>query len=473
MKVSLLITIMAVQLNCSFFSQAQNTSPLPPVITNEVDFWLTKGDQSIKFKKQAAELVFKTVNNSFQTIEVDETQTFQTIDGFGFTLTGGSAEVINGLSALKKQELLQELFGSANNSISISYLRISIGSSDLNSSVFTYNDLPSGQSDTSQTQFSLVPDKTNLIPLLKEILLINPNIKIMAVPWSAPSWMKSHYTSSGNSLSPDNYNSYAHYFVKYIQAMQTQGITIDAVCPQNEPLNEGNNPSMLMTASQQISFVKKLGLAFQMARITTKIIIFDHNCNTPEYPITVLNDTTANPFIDGSAFHLYAGDISALSTVHDAFPDKNIYFTEQWTSSTGDFAGDLKWHTKNVIIGSIRNWSKNALEWNLANDAVFQPHTSGGCFQCKSDLTISNDELTRNVSYYIIGHVSKFVPSGSVRIASNTIGNLQTVAFKTPAGKRVLLVGNESNSVESFNIKHNGKWVSISLDAGSIGTLIW
>ncbi|MEY3499579.1 MAG: hypothetical protein RL308_1248 [Bacteroidota bacterium] len=281
MKVSLLITIMAIQLNCSFSSQAQNTSPLPTVITNEVDFWLTKGDQSIKLQKEAAELVFKTINNSFQTIEVDETQTFQTIDGFGFTLTGGSAEVINGLSAPKKQELLQELFGSASNSISISYLRISIGASDLNSSVFTYNDLPSGHSDTSQTQFSLAPDKANLIPLLKEILLINPNIKIMAVPWSAPSWMKNHYTSSGSSLSPDYYNSYAHYFVKYIQAMQTQGITIDAVCPQNEPLNEGNNPSMLMTALQQISFVKKLGLAFQTAGITTKIIVFDHNCNTP------------------------------------------------------------------------------------------------------------------------------------------------------------------------------------------------
>jgi len=473
MKISLLITIMAIQLNYPFSSQAQNTSPLPTVITNEVDFWLTKGDQSIKLQKEAAELVFKTINNLFQTIEVDETQTFQTIDGFGFTLTGGSAEVINGLSAPKKQELLQELFGSASNSISISYLRISIGASDLNSSVFTYNDLPSDQSDTSQTQFSLAPDKANLIPLLKEILLINPNIKIMAVPWSAPSWMKNHYTSSGSSLSPDYYNSYTYYFVKYIQAMQTQGITIDAVCPQNEPLNEGNNPSMLMTALQQISFVKKLGLAFQTAGITTKIIVFDHNCNTPEYPITVLNDATANPFIDGSAFHLYAGDISALSTVHDAFPNKNIYFTEQWTSSTGDFAGDLKWHIKNVIIGSMRNWSKNALEWNLANNAVFQPHTSGGCSQCKGALTISNDEVTRNVSYYIIGHVSKFVPSGSVRIASNTIGNLQTVAFKTPAGKRVLLVENESNSAESFNIKHNGKWVSISLDAGSIGTLIW
>ena len=471
MKASVLLTLIVLQLNCSSSSEINN--PTPPIITNEMDFWLTKGDQSVKLQKQATELVFKTVNNAYQNIEVDETQNFQTIDGFGFTLTGGSAEVINGLDAVKKQQLLQELFGTDVNSISISYLRISIGASDLNSSVFSYNDLPSGQSDISQTQFSLAPDMINLIPLLKEILLINPNIKIMAVPWSAPSWMKSIYTSTGSSLVPIYYSSYAQYFVKYIQAMQVQGITIDAVCPQNEPLNGGNNPSMVMTSTQQISFVKKLGAAFQTSGISTKIVIFDHNCDTPEYPISVLNDTNANPYIDGSAFHLYGGDISALTNVHLAFPNKNVYFTEQWTSSTGDFAGDLKWHTKNVVIGSMRNWSKNALEWNLANNATFEPHTSGGCSQCKGALTIFNGDFIRNVSYYIIAHASKFVPMGSVRIASTINGNLNTVAFKTPNGKKVLLVENDGNATELFNIKHNGKWVTASLESGSVGTFIW
>lgn len=471
MKASVLLTLIVLQLNCSSSSEINN--PTPPIITNEMDFWLTKGDQSVKLQKQATELVFKTVNNAYQNIEVDETQNFQTIDGFGFTLTGGSAELINGLDAVKKQQLLQELFGTDVNSISISYLRISIGASDLNSSVFSYNDLPSGQSDISQTQFSLAPDMINLIPLLKEIVLINPNIKIIAVPWSAPSWMKSIYTSTGSSLVPIYYSSYAQYFVKYIQEMQVQGITIDAVCPQNEPLNGGNNPSMVMSSVQQISFVKKLGAAFQNSGITTKIVVFDHNCDTPEYPISVLNDTNANPYIDGSAFHLYGGDISALTNVHLAFPNKNVYFTEQWTSSTGDFAGDLKWHTKNVVIGSMRNWSKNALEWNLANNATFEPHTSGGCSQCKGALTISNGEFIRNVSYYIIAHASKFVPMGSVRIASTINGNLNTVAFKTPNGKKVLLVENDGNATEIFNIKHNGKCVTASLESGSVGTFIW
>ena len=444
------------------------------ILASELDIWLTKGDQSILLQKQNTIQLFQTTNNSFQTIDIDESQTYQTIDGFGYTLTGGSAEVINSLNTIKKQELLQELFGNSPTSIGISYLRISIGASDLNSSVFSYNDLSNGQVDISQSKFSLAPDMNNLIPLLKEILLINPNIKIMAVPWSAPSWMKSNFTTVGSNLVPIYYNSYATYFVKFIQGMQAEGITIDAVCPQNEPLNPNNNPSMTMSAIQQLSFIKKLGLAFQNSKITTKIVSYDHNCDVPSYPISILNDAVAYPYVDGSAFHLYAGDISALSTVHNAHPNKKIYFTEQWTSSTGNFAEDLKWHVKNVVIGSMRNWSVNALQWNLANDSSFGPHTPGGCTQCKGAITINNStSFTRNVAYYNIAHASKFVPAGSIRIASNIVGNLNNVAFKTPSGKKILIVENDGNSNVSFNIKFNKKWVTTSIDAGAIGTYTW
>src|SRR4030095_10259813 len=156
------------------------------------------------------------------------------------------------------------------------------------------------------------------------------------------------------------------------------------------------------------------------------------------------NDAGAKAFIDGSAFHLYGGDISALSSVRSAHPDKALYFTEQYTASTGNFGGDLKWHLKNVIIGSMRNWSRTALEWNLANDATFGPHTPGGCTVCKGAITIeSNGTFTRNVAYYIIAHASKFVPPGSIRIGSSAVGNLNNVAFKRPDGKRVLIVEND------------------------------
>ena len=451
-----------------------NPNP-PPATVSEVDFWLTNGNQSEVLQKQTLILTFGTDLNNNLTVEVDDTSSFQTIDGFGFTLTGGSAQVINQLNAQKRQELLKELCGSDANSIAISYLRLSIGASDLNVAPFSYDDLQSGQTDPNLDNFNLAQDKPDLIPMLKEIVEINPNIKIMATPWSAPVWMKDNNSFIGGSLKPEYYAVYANYFVKYIQTMKTEGITVDAITPQNEPLHPGNNPSMLMSALQQTDFIKNhLGPAFKAANLTTKIVTYDHNCSVPEYPIAVLNDPIANSYIDGSAFHLYEGNISALSTVHNAYPNKNIYFTEQYTSSTGSFDGDLKWHLKNVIIGSMRNWSKIALEWNLANNASFGPNTPGGCTTCKGAITISNsNSFTRNVGYYIIAHASKFVPAGSVRISSNLSGNLNNVAFKTPNGKKVLIVENDGNSAAIFNIKYKGKWITTSLEAGSVGTFIW
>jgi glucosylceramidase len=477
MKLLAIIALIISLSNCSKSSNGENDSPIivPPQIENEVDFWLTKSDESVKLQKQTGILVFGSDYNIYPNIEVDGSQTFQTVDGFGFSLTGGSAQVINSLNADKKQALLKELFGTNENSISINYLRISIGASDLDASVFSYNDLSTGQTDINLTQFSLAPDMVHLIPLLKEILTINPTIKIMGSPWSPPVWMKDNNSSIGGSLQPKYYEAYSHYFVKYVQKMQDEGIKIDAVTVQNEPLHPGNNPSLLMVAQQQVDFIKNdLGPAFQTANITTKIIIYDHNCDKPEYPISVLNDPAAKQFIAGSAFHLYAGDISALSAVRSAHPDKDLYFTEQYTPSTGNFSGDLKWHLKNVVIGSMRNYSKTALDWNLANDASFGPHTPGGCTTCKGGITVNNGaNYVQNVGYYIIGHASKFVPTGSTRIASNLIGNLSNVAFKTPAGKKVLIVLNDGSTSEIFNIKDNGKWITTSLAGGSVGTYVW
>ncbi len=468
------LSILLVFGNCQKKKNVEDP-PIPPQTpaTNDIEFWLTKANQSVLLKKQTAVLSFSTVPNSYTNIEVDSAVTYQTVDGFGYTLTGGSAFLINKLPLAQKQSLLQELFGKNESSISISYLRISIAASDLSAEVFSYDDMPAGQTDVTLSNFSLSKDTVDLIPLLKEILAVNPDIKIMGSPWSAPVWMKDNASTIGGSLQPQYYGVYAQYFVKYIQAMKAHGIAIDAVTPQNEPQHGGNNPSLVMSAQQQADFIKNhLGPAFASANVSTKIIIWDHNCDNPQYPITILNDAAAKQFIDGSAFHLYAGNIDALSTVHASHPDKNVYFTEQWTASNGSFDGDFKWHMKNVMIGSMRNWSRIALEWNLANDGGYNPHTPGGCTQCKGALTIDG-VINRNVSYYIIAQVSKFVPPGSVRIKSILGGDLHTVAFKTPAGKKVLIVLNDGAGDATFNIAYKGKWAVVSLPANSAGTYIW
>lgn len=457
------------------FGECSKKSSSPdPVPVNDVDMWLTKPDQSVLLQKQSSVLSFGTTTNSYPNLDIDSAVSFQTVDGFGYTLTGGSATLINSMSSASRVALLDELFGSSAGSIGISYLRVSIGASDLNSNVFSYDDMPAGTTDAGLANFSLSKDTVDLIPVLKQILAINPNIKILGSPWSPPAWMKDNGSTIGGSLQPVYYGVYANYFVKYIQQMQAKGIPINAITIQNEPQNAGNNPSLLMSATQEAHFIKtNLGPAFMAAGISTKIIIWDHNCDNPAYPISILNDAAAKAFIDGAAFHLYAGNISALSAVHTAYPDKNLYFTEQWTAGSGSFDGDLKWHVKNVLIGSMLNWSRTALEWNLANDPAYGPHTPGGCTECKGAVTINGSTYNRNVAYYIIAHASKFVPAGSVRISSGIVTDLPNVAFKTPSGKKVLIVENESTLALGFNIKYKGKWVYTSLTPGAVGTYSW
>ncbi|GAA4034971.1 hypothetical protein GCM10022409_19380 [Hymenobacter glaciei] len=309
--------------------------PTPPVVVtptgpSQVAFWLTNTDRTALFAKQKNVLNFGTTSNPYSTITLDTARTYQTMDGFGYALTGGSATVINRMSASSRADLLRELFATDSTWLGVSYLRLSIGASDLSDHVFTYDDVPG---DVSLAQFSLAPDRTDLIPVLKQILAINPNIKIMGSPWTAPSWMKSNNSSKGGTLLPQYYDAYARYFVKYIQQMAAEGITIDAVTLQNEPLYGGNEPSMLMDAAQQTNFIKNnVGPAFAAAGIRTKIIAYDHNPDRTDFPLAVLGDATARAYAEGSAFHNYGGPLAdALTQVHNAYPSKGVYFTEFWT----------------------------------------------------------------------------------------------------------------------------------------------
>ena len=458
-------------------SQLANNGTVPRSTNESVSVWETTGDQA-KLLQQQASVNFAAggaLNNN--TITVDETTSYQSIDGFGYCLTGGSASLINSLGS-GQTALLNELFGTGSGQIGVSYVRISMGASDLSASDFTYDDMPSGQTDVNLNNFSINAELTDLVPVLKKILAINPSIKILATPWTAPVWMKSNTTGNngftGGNLNTAYYDAYARYFVKYIQAMAAQGITIYAITPQNEPLNPNNNPAMTMQASEETNFIKNnLGPQFSANGIATKIICYDHNCDQPGYPETVLADATANSYVDGSAFHLYAGSITALSTVHNAYPAKNVYFTEQWVSGPSNFGGDLSWHINNLIIGATRNWSKNVLEWNLASDPNYNPHTSGGCSTCLGAITVSGSSYSRNTSYYIIAQASKFVRPGAVRISSNIANSIQNVAFKNPDGSKVLIAINDSTVTESFRVKWGNESFTYSLPAGAVVTFTW
>lgn len=459
---------------CNTDKPATNGPPSETVTTTDKDvhYWVTTPDETLLIAAGKPEV--KEVNLAASpVINIDTTKRYQTTDGFGFALTGGSAMLLNQkLSASKRADVLKEVFSNEGGGIGVSYLRVSIGASDLDERVFSYCD---GKPDPELKGFTLREDEKNVIPVLKEILQINPTIKIMGSPWSAPAWMKSNNSPKGGSLLPKYYPAYAKYFVLYIKGMQQHGIAIDAITIQNEPENPKNNPSMVMTAEEQADFVKNhLGPAFAENNITTKIIVFDHNCDHPEYAINILNDADAKKFVDGSAFHLYLGDIKAMSKVHEAHPDRHVYFTEQWTSPEGTFGGDLIWHTVNLTIGASRNWSRNVLEWNLAADPEFNPHTDeGGCTICLGALTVDNGNVTRNVSYYIIGHASKFISPGAVRVESSVPDDFSNVAFHRPDGRIVVLVANEKSNAAEIALRYGDKVIAIDLPAGAVATVMF
>jgi glucosylceramidase len=287
--------------------------------------------------------------------------------------------------------------------------------------------------------------------------------------------MKDNQDTRGGRLLPEYYPAYANYFVKYIEQMKEQGIRIDAITVQNEPLNPKNNPSVVMQASEEADFIKNhLGPAFEKAGIHTKIILYDHNCDHPEYPISILDDPAVDKYVGGSAFHLYAGSISALTQVHEAHPEKSVYFTEQWVGANTSIKRGLAEHTRNLIIGATRNWSRNVLEWNLAADSHYEPHTDrGGCTTCLGAVTIDGNKISRNAAYYIMAHAAKFVRPGSVRIGSNYLTTLPNVAFHAPNGEKVLVVLNSTPTPQNFNIRYRGRQVDSVLNSGAVGTYVW
>jgi glucosylceramidase len=477
-----LLTAGAILLSGLLSCKDNSTDPPGPTgkETGKAQLWLTRGDKSKLFSHEEDVSVKDTIFTAFPEIRIDTAETFQEIEGFGAALTGSSAYLINRiLNDTQKELTLQDLFD-PELGIGISYLRLSMGASDFSLSDFTYDDLPQGQTDFNLVQFSLAQDLEDVVPVLKEIIQVNPEIKLMGTPWSPPAWMKTNGNLQGGKLKEDCYQAYADYFARYIQEMKGQGITIDAVTPQNEPLHfTASYPCMEMQADEQAGFIKGyLGPEFSTEGINTKIIIYDHNWDVTDYAISILDNPEVKNYIAGSAFHAYAGQVTAMSVVHMAHPDKGLYFTEisggGWAN---DFAANLIWNMENIFIGTTRNWSKVVLLWNLALNEYHGPQ-NGGCGDCRGVLTIreGNGYVQKNEEYYSIAHFSKFVKPGAVRVSTiipQTLAGVSGVAFVNPDGTKSLVASNGNDMAVTFMVKQGAKYFAYSLPALSVATFIW
>ncbi len=455
------------------FSKQSTTVTSSASVAGGVNVWLSTADLSTHLEPQAAVVFGPDTGAAPYTIDVDESQLFQVIDGFGGSMTDSSARLI--YNAAQRETIMQQLFDPTAG-IGLSYVRQPIGASDFAVTRYSYDDVPQGQTDPTLANFSIEHDRAQILPLLRQALSLNSRLKVMATPWSPPGWMKTSGSMIGGSLKTSAYAPYAQYFVKFIEAYAAEGIPVDAVTVQNEPLLVPSDyPGMSLPATDEAIFIKNyLGPAFAAAGISTKILAYDDNWSST-YPIAVLNDPAAKAYVAGSAFHCYDGQPSAQSAVKAAHPDRDIYFTEcsggTWKTGPAEFRYDVE----NLIIGTVRNWAKTVQKWNLALDQNNGPH-DGGCTDCLGLVTIdsSNGHVTYNPEYYALGHASKFVVPGAHRIASSTNGpgSVESVAFKNADGTKVLVVLN-AGAATTFKVHSAGRSFLYSLGAGDVATFTW
>ncbi|PSL24479.1 glycoside hydrolase family 30 protein [Chitinophaga ginsengisoli] len=452
---------------------------------DSVAVYLTTPDQQQLFAAQSA--LAKEKDTATINIRMDSSSQFQEMEGFGAAMTGASAYVMQRyMSPAQRQALLEDLFGTEKG-IGINYIRMSIGASDFSTSPYSYDDMPAGQRDDSLHHFSIGHDTLEVVPVLKQVVGINPGIHIMGSPWSAPGWMKTSGKLEGGSLRPDAYDVYARYFVKYIRAFGKEGIKITALTVQNEPQYEAMYPTMKMTAPEQGTFIKDhLGPLLEKEGLSgqTKIMLFDHNWNSPEYPISILDDSLIAKYTAGAAFHCYEGAVGAMSKVHDAHPEKGLYFTECSGGSWSPvFADNLQYMVRQLLIGTVNNWSKNVLLWNMALDEKNGPTTNQpgtgegnrGCMTCRGVVTVNSKDgaVTRNVEYYALAHFSKFVRQGARRIYSSVLPGVENVAFVNADGSRVMVVINTTARELAFSVSEVSGVYKYVLKPGAVVTLVW
>ena len=452
------------------------TAWLPsPVQAQTVNVWLTTHTQTAKMQPQAA-VTFGTSTTATNPIVVDEARTYQEIEGFGASFTDSSAYLLNQIAVpAARDAAMANLFTRAGTGIGLSFIRNPMGASDLARFHYSYDDLPAGQADPTLANFSIAHDLADIVPLVQQARALNPQLTIMASPWSPPGWMKSSGSLIGGSLLPGAYAPFANYFVKYIQAYQAAGIPIDYISLQNEPLYvPADYPGMSMDAATQLAVLKHHLLpALASAGLSTKALLYDHNWDRPDYPETVLADQAMadSPQIGGIAWHGYGGTPGAMLVLNNKYPQKGQYQTEH---SGGTWVADQVRSDFHEIIHVMRSWGRAFVKWGLALDQNRGPH-AGGCGTCTPLVTVSNPSgaVSYPIDFYTLGHFSKFVLPGARRIYSSNGNGVLSAAFVNADGSKVLVAFNDTRTSKIFQARWGSRSFEYSLAGYAGATFTW
>ena len=443
-----------------------------------VQTWITLTDQS-KLLAREDGAQFSDHAPLHLHIAVDAQQRFQEMLGFGANISDASAWLIqHRMSATQRAALIADLFGKPPG-IGLSFTRLTIGASDFSQSHYSLDDVPAGKTDDLLAQFSIEPMRASVLPVVKSALAVNPKLQVMASPWSAPGWMKTTDSLIQGTLRPQAYDAFARYLVRYVDAMEGEGVPTYALTLQNEPHFEPKDyPGMRLDPPMRAQLIgKHLGPMLSKRSRPVRILDWDHNWDEPSAPLQVLADPVARPFVAGVAWHCYAGDVSVQAQVHDAHPDKETFFTEcsggAWKPHWQE---TLPWFMRHLIIGTTRGWAKGVLLWNLALDENHGPHL-GGCGDCRGVVTINakTGEVTRNFDYYALAHASRFVRPGARRIAStSSVDGIETVAFQNEDDRSIALVTlNASPQARRFSVGFGGRTFEHTMPGASVATFVW
>ncbi len=444
-------------------------------------------------------LSFTAGTGSILPITVDDTVRYQSLEGVGASFTDSAAYLVwNKLTGAQRTALMNDLFSAQG--IHLSWLRQPMGATDLALSSYTYDDLGTGQSDPEMQNFSIAHDQAYVLPTLQAALAANPGIKVEAMPWSPPAWMKTSGSLNGGTLNTANFAALSKYFTKFIQAYEASGVPVNYVAAQNEPLYQSTGyPTMFMTPLDEGQFISGyLAPALRQAHLknhnwnfasqntdpndaTPGILGYEHNWDNPKYPEILLGHPEVRASLAGISFHCYAGNVAdAQNAIENLYPGTPLFFTE----CTGgyyapDFASNLGNITEGQIINVLRNWGKTVTFWNMALDQTGGPTVENGCTDCRGVVTIDTSTspatVSRNVEYYALGHLAKYVQTGAYRIASSSFGSgsIEDVAFKNPDGSIAVLVYNGGSTSNQFSLNWQGKTASYTLPAGAVATLTW
>lgn len=448
---------------------------LPASHPSTAEVWLTTADESRKLASQPM-LTSAGAAAGDELVSIDPTRRFQRMQGWGAAMTDASAELFSRLPDDQRKAIIAELFGRANGGLGFSFTRLTVGASDFSPTHYSYDDPPGNQPDPELRYFSIGPARKYVLPRTREALAINPQLMVMVSPWSAPAWMKTTRSLIKGQLEPRYYEAFARYLARTVEEFGREGVPVSMLTIQNEPdFEPGDYPGMRINSPERAIIIgRHVGPLFRSRGLKTQILDYDHNWDNPEMPWAVLSDPVARKHVSGVAWHCYEGDVPAQSLVREAFPEKDVWFTEcsggEWAPKFGETLG---WITSKLIIGASNHWSRGTLMWNLALDSQFGPH-KGGCGNCRGVVTIdpASGTVTRNVEYYAFGHASRFVLPGAYRIATASRDGVEAAAFLNPDGSRVAILYRKSGD-GPVTVAVDGDRYATLLPVGSVATLRW